>query len=310
MKRLRVVDSHTGGEPTRVVIGEELPGATMLERRATLTGEWDWLRSGIVCEPRGSDILVGAWLTPPISEDAAAGIVFFNTVGGLGMCGHGLIGVVETLSFLGDIAPGVHKFDTPAGLVTVELHEDGKVAFENVESYVWRKDVALTVNGKAVTGDVAYGGNWFFLVHEPRDCVESNREALLHESTEIRCELERNGITGEGGAEIDHIEFYGAGEPGYSDSRNFVLCPGGAYDRSPCGTGTSAKLAVLADRGELREGDVWRQASITNSVFDGSYRGSASGRGIIPRIVGSAHVVAESTLYFSEDDPLRAGRLG
>lgn len=310
MKRLRVVDSHTGGEPTRVVIGEELPGSSMIERRAILTGEWDWLRSGIVCEPRGSDILVGAWLTPPVSEDATAGIVFFNTVGGLGMCGHGLIGVVETLAFLGDITPGVHKFDTPAGSVTAELHEDGRVTFENVESYVWRTDVTLTVGGRPVTGDIAYGGNWFFLVHEPRNCGEENRMALLEESMGIRHELTRQSITGEAGAEIDHIEFYGPGEAGFSDSRNFVLCPGGAYDRSPCGTGTSAKLAVLAARSELGEGDPWRQASITNSVFEGSYRLSESGRGIIPRIVGSAHVVAESTLYFSEDDPLRAGRVG
>src|SRR5688500_1016033 len=166
MREVTVIDSHTEGEPTRVVISgwPEPAGATMDERRDTMRRTQDSLRSAVVREPRGHDAIVGALLTPPVSSDARAGVVFFNDVGYLGMCGHGLIGVVRTLEFLGTITAGVVKIDTPVGQVSAELHADGGVTIENVPAYRHQTDVEVDVPGFGrVRGDVAYGGNWFFL---------------------------------------------------------------------------------------------------------------------------------------------------
>ncbi|MGH9661971.1 MAG: 4-hydroxyproline epimerase [Bryobacteraceae bacterium] len=307
--RIQVIDSHTGGEPTRVVVagGPDLGAGPMAERRERFRDRHDEFRSAVVNEPRGSDVLVGALLCEPVDPACAAGVIFFNNVGYLGMCGHGAMGVVVTLAHMGRIQAGAHRIETPAGSVTAILDETGEVTIENVESYRRAAGVAVETDGYGVIGgDVAWGGNWFFLSSDHhQEIAASNVERLAACAWNIRRALERDGITGDNGAEIDHIELFGPPARAGADSRNFVLCPGGAYDRSPCGTGTSAKLACLAADGKLREGQTWRQESIVGSVFEGSYR--RSGDRIVPSIKGSAWVDAEATLILDPRDPFRTG---
>ena len=304
MTSISIIDSHTGGEPTRLIIdgGPDLGPGPLPERLSRFREKFDHIRRAVVCEPRGSDVLVGALLCDPHAENCIAGVIFFNNAGYLGMCGHGMIGVVASLAYLGRIAPGRHRIDTPAGVVEAELYADGSVAIENVASYRSRQAVSLPVQGYGpVTGDVAYGGNWFFLVGEHGcDLKVDNVDVLTAFSVAVRRALEAAGVTGDGGAVIDHIELFAASRTG-ADSQNFVLCPGLAYDRSPCGTGTSAKLACLAADGKLEEGALWRQESIIGSVFEASYR--RDGNRIRPRIKGAAWVNARSTLIFDPTDP-------
>lgn len=305
--RLQVIDSHTGGEPTRCVVagGPPLKGATIAEKRASLAGEFDHLRQGTVCEPRGSDIVVGAWLTEPCDPDCVAGVVFYNNVGVLNMCGHGTIGVAETLRHMGKITSGRHALETPVGKVWFDLLDDGRVRFENVPSYRLRARVSVAANAKTCTGDVAWGGNWFFLCDDHGESLELGHAGHLVDICKgISEALVDQGIRGESGAVIDHIELVGP-SPSGADARNFVLCPGGAYDRSPCGTGTSAKVACLAADGKLAPCQVWRQESITGSLFEASYR--LLDDRVVPAVTGSAHVTGESTLIFDESDPLRWG---
>lgn len=303
--KISAIDSHTGGEPTRVVVGgfPDLGDGTMAERLERFRTEYDHLRSAIVREPRGHDAIVGALLCEPV--DAAAGVIFFNNVGYLGMCGHGTIGLVKTLQHMGRISIGKHKIETPVGMVEAELDTEGFVTISNVPSYRFAKDVSIEVAGLGtVTGDVAYGGNWFFLLGEhPMTLALSNLEALTDFSSRIRDALLQNGVTGSDGAEIDHIELFSPSPT--ADSRNFVLCPGIEYDRSPCGTGTSAKLACLYADGKLKEGELWQQESIVGSLFEGKVR-IADGQ-IIPLIRGSAYVTAELELILDPDDPYRFG---
>jgi len=300
----RVIDSHTGGEPTRVVVsgGPDLGGGDMAERRNRLCVTHDAWRRAIVNEPRGSDVLVGAMLCAPVDAGNTCGVVFFNNVGGIGMCGHGTIGLVATLSYLGRVQPGEHRIETPVGLVTATLHPDGAVTVANVPSYRHAAQVSVDVAGHGVVhGDVAWGGNWFFLTGGHALALEvGNVDALTAYAIAVRSALEANGITGDGGAVIDHIELYASSRSG-ADCQNFVLCPGKAYDRSPCGTGTSAKLACLAADGKLAEGEVWRQESIVGSVFEGSYR--RDGERVLPSIRGKAWVNATSTLVLDPSDP-------
>ncbi len=304
-ERLQVIDSHTGGEPTRVVIGggPDLGRGTMAERRARFQADFDRYRSAVANEPRGSDPVVGAWLCAPAMPECVTGVIFFNNVGYLGMCGHGAIGVVTTLAHVGRLAPGAHRLDTPVGVVDATLEGDGRVSIDNVLSY--RTQVAtVRVEGLGdVTGDVAWGGNWFFLVRTPQLELSLARAGELSAITlRIRAALTAAGITGDDGGEIDHVELFGPASSDAADSRNFVMCPGGAYDRSPCGTGTSAKLACLYADGVLAEGRVWRQESLVGSVFDGWVR--AEGRGVRPTIRGQAFVTGESTLLLDPRDPL------
>ncbi|HEX5180473.1 MAG TPA: proline racemase family protein [Gemmatimonadaceae bacterium] len=308
---IEVVDSHTEGEPTRVVIaGWPLPnGTTMAERRESMRRDQDRLRQAVILEPRGHDAVVGALLTPAVSPGAATGVVFFNDVGYLGMCGHGLIGVVRTLEHLGRIGPGAVCVDTPVGLVRAELARDGSVSLENVPSFVHREEVALEVPGVgAVCGDVAWGGNWFFLTElDGAELGLSRVRELTQATMAIRDALARAGVRGEHGAPVDHIELFGPPAREDADSRNFVLCPGAAYDRSPCGTGTSAKMATLHTRGKLRAGERWRQESITGSLFTGWVEERAGMRGVIPHIEGRAFVTGRATLLFDPRDPFRLG---
>lgn len=308
MHRIRVIDSHTGGEPTRVVLegGPPLGGGSLAERRERFRNEHDRFRSAIVNEPRGSDVMVGALLCEPIDPRCAAGVIFFNNVGYLGMCGHGTIGLMITLAHLGRITPGTHLIETPVGIISAELHHDGRVSVLNVPSYRFAANVAVDVPGHGfVHGDVAWGGNWFFLVRDSLLPISTaNIEALTELTWRIRQALEVAGIRGEDGAEIDHIELFEPSPIAGLDSRNFVLCPGKAYDRSPCGTGTSAKLACLHADHKLQPRAVWKQESVIGSVFEGSYERDATRENwIVPRITGTAFVNGEATLLLDERDP-------
>jgi 4-hydroxyproline epimerase len=309
VQRISVVDTHTGGEPTRVVTsgGPDLGSGTMAERLAIFRDRHNTFRSAVVNEPRGSDVLVGAILLPPVDPTCASGVIFFNNIGYLGMCGHGTIGVTVALGYLGRIGPGSHRLETPVGVVTATLDGSHTVTIDNVESYRIARNVSVPVPGlRTYVGDVAWGGNWFFLVQEHGETVSpDNVERLSDVAWGIRQALTANGVTGLEGAEIDHIELYGPPTVPGADSKSFVLCPGRAYDRSPCGTGTSAKLACLVADGKLGEGKVWRQESIIGSVFDGWAR-SANGR-VRPQVRGTAYVNAESTLIVDPDDPFAMG---
>ncbi len=313
MQRVRIVDSHTAGEPTRVVLegGPELGAGSLADRLAVFRDRFDAFRSAVINEPRGSDVLVGALLCPPADPACAAGVIFFNNVGYLGMCGHGTIGVVATLAHLGRLRPGVHRIETPVGRVGVHLHDDGRVSVQNVPSHRHARGVRVELDGTvhgnvALTGDIAYGGNWFFLTEDHRQALDLSRVQALTEFAErVRHSLERQGLTGAGGAPIDHIELFGPGAPG-ANSRSFVLCPGGAYDRSPCGTGTSAKLACLAADGKWAPGEVWVQESIIGSRFEATYARDEDGA-IRPSITGSAFVTLEGELVIDPRDPFRWG---
>jgi 4-hydroxyproline epimerase len=308
-QRIRVIDSHTGGEPTRVVVagGPDLGSGDLAERRHRFRQDFDRFRSAIVNEPRGSDVMVGALLCEPADPSCIAGVIFFNNVGCLNMCGHGLMGVAVTLAHLGRISPGTHKIDSPVGVVSFDYPGGNDVTLENVPSYRYQAHVAVSVDGWGpVTGDIAWGGNWFFLVGDHRQDLQlAHTEHLIDFTWRIRQALQRQGITGAQGAEIDHIELFAPSPRVDVDSRNFVLCPGKAYDRSPCGTGTSAKLACLYAEGKLRPGQIWRQESIVGSVFDGTVR--IEGNKVIPRIQGSAYVCAEATLLLDPQDPFLWG---
>jgi len=314
MKRISIIDSHTGGEPTRVVIGggPDLGTGTVAERLKVFREKHDPFRSAIVNEPRGSDVLVGALLVEPTDKSCVAGVIFFNNVGYLGMCGHGTIGVVVALSHLGRIRQGEHRIETPVGIVTTLLNADGSVAVENVPSFRKLKDVTFNVphsdgvlgsknSTVPITGDIAWGGNWFFLVERHGQALErSNVERLTDFTWGIR-----QAVNTQGHPEVDHVELIGPPVSSWARARNFVLCPGKAYDRSPCGTGTSAKLACLAADGKLDEGQPWVQESILGSLFTGRYRWLDRAAGsVVPTITGTAFVNAESTLLLDDNDPL------
>jgi len=309
LRTVRVIDSHTGGEPTRVVVegGPDLGNGTMAERLERLRGEHDEFRSAVVREPRGSDVMVGALLQEPADASCATGVIFFNNVGYLGMCGHGTIGVMATLAHLGRIGAGVQRIETPVGVVAATLNADGAVTIDNVPSYRMLRQVEIDVEDHGpIRGDVAWGGNWFFLTEDHgEELTLANVERLTSLCWRIRHALGREGIRGADGHEIDHVDLVGPPRRADANSRNFVQCPGGAYDRSPCGTGTSAKVACLAAEGKLREGEVWRQESIVGSVFEARYR--REGECIMPSITGRAHVNAEATLVLDPGDPFCMG---
>jgi 4-hydroxyproline epimerase len=311
LKPLQVIDSHTEGEPTRVVVsgGPDLGTGSMAVKARRFREEHDWLRSAVCNEPRGHEAMVGAILCEPSEPDCCCGVIFFNNVSTLNMCIHGTIGLVVTLAHIGKIFAGFHRIDTPVGVISAELRADGSVEVANVPSYRYAASVPVEVPGWGmVRGDIAWGGNWFFLIDGQGPNVEfQNLEDLTDFCWAVRQGLEKHGITGDQGMEIDHIEVFGPpGDPAHADSRNFVLCPGKAYDRSPCGTGTSAKLACLHASGKIQPGEIWRQASILDTVFQGTVEELADGK-IIPRVSGRAWVNGESTYHFDPSDPFRNG---
>jgi len=308
--RMQVIDSHTGGEPTRVVVsgGPDLGSGSLAGRKAIFRERFDDFRSAVCNEPRGSDAMVGALLVEPTDPDCAAGVIFFNNVGTLNMCGHGTIGLLVTLAHMGRVKLGTHRIETPVGVVEATLHGPNEVSVRNVPSYRSAKGVTVEVEGHGpITGDVAWGGNWFFLVDDHgQDLTPANVDHLLAFTWKIRQALERSGITGDDGEQIDHIELFGPPGSDRADGRNFVLCPGRAYDRSPCGTGTSAKLACLAADGKLAPGATYRQESLIGSLFVGSYEVAPDNQ-ISPTIRGTAYINAEATLILQPDDPFRMG---
>jgi len=314
MKTIGYIDSHTGGEPTRLI--PDLPfrveQGSVAEQLAFLQRHHDTLRNTVLHEPRGADVLVGAYLVKPFQADCQFGVIFYNNVGYLGMCGHGMIGVIASLSFLGRVQPGTVKVETPVGVVEATLHQTergypNRVSIKNVPAFRFLAHVPLEVGDKTVHGDVAWGGNWFFLVHDHGLAIEvGNLEQLTAFCWQIRSRLASLGIRGKNGEEIDHIELFGTSRE--ADSRSFVLCPGKAYDRSPCGTGTSAKLACLYADGKLIEGQVWRQQSVIGSIFEG--RIERRGEQIIPTITGEAWVMAKGELLVDPRDPFACGISG
>ena len=309
IQRVRIIDSHTGGEPTRLVLagGPDLGNGTVADRLKRFRSDYDWFRSAVVNEPRGSDVIVGALLCEPSDRSCVTGVIFFNNVGYLGMCGHGTIGLIVSLAHIGRIGIGNHRVETPVGIVSAVLHQNGEVTVTNVPSYRKAAKVAVDVPGYGnVCGDIAWGGNWFFLVEKHGlEVTLKNVEALAAFAWAVRQALNHSGITGDSGQEIDHIELFAPSQIPGVNSKNFVLCPGKAYDRSPCGTGTSAKLACLYTDGKLRQGDVWRQESLVGSVFEGSIE--VQDEIVYPRIKGSAFISGEGELVLDPRDPFCNG---
>lgn len=309
IQKIRFIDSHTGGEPTRLVIagGPDVGVGSLTDRLSRLRSEQDWFRSAVVNEPRGSDVMVGALLCEPVDPSCAAGVIFFNNVGYLGMCGHGTIGLIVSLAHSGRMGTGEHRIETPVGVVTAILDESGDVTVSNVPSYRKAAKVAVEVPGHGrVCGDVAWGGNWFFLIEDHGlQLTLKNIETLTDFTWSVRQALNATGITGDHGEEIDHIELFGPSQTPGVNSKNFVLCPGKAYDRSPCGTGTSAKLACLHADGKLREGELWKQESVVGSVFEGSIE-VRDGK-VHPKIKGSAFISGEGELILDPRDPFQHG---
>jgi len=309
MQQVTVIDSHTAGEPTRVVVSglPELGSGPLAERCQHFAEDHDHWRSALVCEPRSAEIVVGALLQTPVNPHCCAGVIFFNNVGYLGMCGHGMMGVVRTLAYLGRIASGRHWLETPVGVVGVELHQDGRVSIDNVESWRARAGVLVDVPEYGpVSGDIAWGGNWFFITGQTPLALElANAPQLTAYAKAIKRALDAAGISAEDDDIIDHIEISGQAPDGSGQARNFVLCPGGAYDRSPCGTGTSAKLACLAADGTLAAGEHWIQQGILGRHFEASYQPGA--RGILPRITGQAWLTGKAELLLEPDDPFAWG---
>ncbi len=307
---MHVIDSHTEGEPTRVIVdgGPPLGRGPLRERLARFAAEFDHVRRFAVNEPRGHDAMVGALLCEPHDASCAAGVIFFDNVGYLGMCGHGTIGLAATLAHMGRLRPGRHRFETPIGIVGVELADDGSATVENVESYRHVRAASVEVAGLGrLSGDVAWGGNWFFLTETaPCDLTRANVGELTRAATAIREALVAEDVTGKDGAPIEHIEMFAPPKSADANSRNFVLCPGGAYDRSPCGTGTSAKLACLHADGKLKPGEVWIQESLIGSRFRATFELGPNG-GVLPRISGHAFVCAEGRLVQDPADPFRFG---
>ncbi|HUH98828.1 MAG TPA: proline racemase family protein [Anaerolineales bacterium] len=312
MKRISFLDSHTGGEPTRLIEDAsslDLGSGSVAEKLSQLRTKHDMFRSRVLNEPRGSDVLVGALLVPPSDPTCQFGVIFFNNVGYLGMCGHGTMGLIASLSYLGRIRPGSYRIETPVGVVEATLHPSegaypNRVSVRNIPAYRHLRQVAVEIDGRTIHGDVAWGGNWFFLVHDHGLQVDpQNLDQLTDFAWRLREAYTRLGIFGADGHEVDHVELF-SGTPD-ADSKSFVLCPGKAYDRSPCGTGTSAKLACLAADGRLAEGQVWRQQSIVGSIFEGQIQ--IENGSVIPTISGEAWVMAEGQLLVDERDPFQDG---
>jgi len=309
MSRIHVIDSHTAGEPTRVVVagGPDLGSGPLRERLERFRHQHDRLRAAVVNEPRGADSLVGALLCEASDPSCDVGAIFFNNVGYLNMCGHGAIGVVTTLAHMGKLSNGACRLETVCGPVEARFNAGGSVTLRNVASYRTEERVPVEAPGLGrVYGDIAWGGNWFFLCSNHDQHIAFDRiEELTEYAWRIRQALAALEITGDNGAAIDHIELFGRPTVPGADSKNFVLCPGRAYDRSPCGTGTSAKLACLYADGKIEPGEVWRQEGILGSVFEGTV--SVVDGVIYPEITGTAYVNAEADLILDERDPFCYG---
>ena len=310
MKLTKVVDSHTGGEPTRVIIegGPDLGSGPISEQARLLETEHNEFCRSVLCEPRGYDAMVGALLVSPLEKNCLTGVIFFNTSHNLGMCGHATVGLLVTLYYLGKISVGSYKIETPVGIISAQLHDPNTVSVINVESYRYKKGVSIHVEQFGeIIGDIAWGGNWFFLVNNSPVSVQfENIKKLISFTSSIKRSLEQQHVTAPDGSAIDHIELFGKPINKQAQSKNFVLCSSGDYDRSPCGTGCSAKLACLAEDGLWPENTKWIQESIIGSLYSTFFNWSI-GRNIIPTITGNAYVTSEATLKFNPLDPYNHG---
>ena len=305
---IHVIDSHTEGEPTRVLIegAPDLGSGPVAEQAKTFAENHDHLRRAMVLEPRGSDVLVGAILIPPSDPSADFGVIFVNNAGILGMCVHGTIGVMRTLQSIGKIDAGSEIIlETNVGLVKAHEHSDSSITVENVASYRSSTKIPVQLKDRTVHADIAWGGNWFALVEDHgEDLMPERITELTKVSQAIRTVMNDQGLDGDTGGAVDHVELFSPVATA-AHSRSFVLCPGGAYDRSPCGTGTSAKIACLAADGLLKEGEEWIQESIIGSRFTARYRLEAGK--VIPEIRGRAWITADSQIHIDETDPFRYG---
>ena len=308
---LTVIDSHTEGEPTRVVLsgGPDLGEGSLAEKAQRLATEHQDFYRSLVVEPYGQEAMVGALLVEPSDPSCVTGVIYFDAAAVIGMCGHGTIGLAATLAHLGRIDVGTHKIETPVGIVEITLQDKNTVRVQNIESHRYQKGVELDVPevGKVV-GDIAYGGNWFFIVNNSPTKVEPNNIRQLTEyAIKVRECLYEQGVEGEKGGVIDHIIFYGPALTTQGHSRNFVLCPDDAYDRSPCGTGSSARLACLAADQRLAPNEKIYQESIIGSGYTLSYQTGTSQGKVIPSITGQAFVTREAKMMINTNDPLRHG---
>lgn len=307
---IHIIDSHTGGEPTRTVLsgGPDLGKGNMAERKKVFANNFDHIRRSLILEPRGSSVMVGALLCEPTDPNNTAGVIFFNNAGFLNMCGHGTIGLAVTLYHLGKIGLGIHTIETCVGNIKVELLSPTKARIKNVASYRFAKQVTVEVDGIGlVSGDIAWGGNWFFLIKNHEQILSQNNTAqLINYSSKVLTALTEKNITGANGEPIDHVELFASpNDTSVADSQNFVLCPGHEYDRSPCGTGTSAKLACLYQDGEIKPNQIWKQQSIIGSIFEGYIE--VINDQIIPFISGEAFITSDSKVIRQNSDPFRDG---
>ena len=312
-ERLRVIDSHTIGEPTRVVLDEslvaglDLGGGSVRDRRDRFRDRCDHVRSALVGDPRGTTAMVGVILVPPADPTCRFGAFYVNRVGYLDMCGHATIGLAVTLGARGIIEPGDFRLESPAGVVGVTWHGGGEASFECVPPRRIAQNLALACDdGSRVTGDVATSGLWCYLCRDHGLPVEPTAiPALTARAWSIRRALEARGLSGDGGEVIDHVVLLGPPRDPGNDGRAFVLCPDGAFDRSPCGTGTSALVGCLFEDGILTAGRTWRQESVLGGVYEASIRRERDI--LVPTVRGRAWLTAETTLHFAGDDPYRTG---
>jgi 4-hydroxyproline epimerase len=321
------IDGHTCGNPVRLVSGGAPPlrGATMLEKRAHFLAEYDWIRTGLMFEPRGHDMMSGSILYPPTREDCDVAILFIETSGCLPMCGHGTIGTVTMAIENGLVrprTPGVLKLDTPAGVVTATYRQEGglveEVRLTNIASYLHAEALEVECPGLGMlTVDVAYGGNFYAIVDpQPgfRDIADHSAGQLVQWSPLLRRALnerytfvhpEKPEIRG-----LSHILWTGAATQPRAAARNAVFYGDKAIDRSPCGTGTSARMAQWAAKGRLKPGDDFIHESIIGSMFDGRVEAAAlvgDRAGIIPSIAGWARMTGYNTIFIDDRDPYAHG---
>lgn len=326
---IQAVDSHTAAEPTRVITGglPMIRGATMADKRDELKRLHDPIRRSLVLEPRGHDAIILAYLLPPTHDDADLGVVFANDAGYLGMCGHGAIGLATTAVAMGLVAavePVTEiTLDTPVGLIKCRVAVEGgrpkSVTITNVPSFLYRQRVVVDVHGFGkVAADIAYGGNWFAFVEADQLGLmveKAHLPVLMQAAIAIREALVRDGVRGvhpDSGEEevIDHVKLFVPLDGEHHGARALTLCPGTAYDRSPCGTGTSAKLAVLHAKGELKTGEQFDSESVLGTRFAARVVAETTvGEfpAIVPEITGSAWITSFATFVIDPDDPCRHG---
>lgn len=321
------IDGHTAGNPVRLAAGGAplLHGASMAERRLDFLARFDWIRTGLCFEPRGHAMMSGGFLYPPTRADTDAGILFIETSGCLPMCGHGAIGIITFALEHGLIrprTPGALRIETPAGVIEAQYEAEGakvtSVRLTNVASYLAARNVAIDVPGLGpLTLDIAYGGN-FYAIIEPqgayRGLDDMGAAQLAAVGRQVRALVravidpahpEEPSIRG-----VSHVLFADAPKGEGADARNAVFYGESAIDRSPCGTGTSARMAQLAARGRLKAGDQFVHESYIGSRFIGRVVAETTlggHRAIIPSIEGSAFATGFNTIWIDESHPFAHG---